>query len=69
MIKRVYTLDVGQSQQLQQRIKNKYPLINTTIEYKPQGRIVLRIYTTSNLELMNIGEIIGRFIAEQSFTL
>ena len=69
MIKRVYTLDVGQSQQLQQRIKNKYLLINTTIEYKPRGRIVLRIYTTSNLELMNIGEIIGRFIAEQSFTL
>ena len=69
MIKRVYTLDVGQSQQLQQRIKNKYPLINTTIEYKPQGRIVLRIYSTNAHELMNIGEIIGRYIAEQSFTL
>ena len=68
MIERVYTLDVGQSQQLQQRIKNKYPLINTTIEYKPQGRIVLRIYSTNAHELMNIGEIIGRYIAEQSFT-
>lgn len=68
MIERVYTLDVGQSQQLQQRIKNKYPLINTTIEYKPQGRIDLRIYTTNTQELMNIGEIIGRYIAEQSFT-
>ena len=67
MIERVYTLDVGQSQQLQQRI-NKYPNINTTIEYKPQGRIVLRIYTTNTQELMNIGEIIGRYIAEQSFT-
>ena len=65
MIERVYTLDVGQSQQ---RIKNKYPLINTTIEYKLQGRIVLRIYTTNTQELMNIGEIIGRYIAEQSFT-
>ena len=67
MIERVYTLDVGQSQQLQQRI-NKYPNINTTIEYKPQGHIVLRIYTTNTQELMNIGEIIGRYIAEQSFT-
>ena len=67
MIERVYTLDVGQSQQLQQRI-NKYPNINTTIEYKPQGHIVLRIYTTNTQELMNIGEIIGKFIAEQSFT-
>ena len=68
MIERVYTLDVGQSQQLQQRIKQSYANINTTIEYKPQGRIVLRIYTTNTQELMNIGEIIGRFIAEQSFT-
>lgn len=68
MIERVYTLDVGQSQQLQQRIKNKYPFTNTTIEYKPQGRIVLRIYTTNTQELMSIGEIIGRYIAEQSFT-
>lgn len=68
MIERVCTLDVGQSQQLQQRIKQLYPLINTTIEYKPQGRIVLRIYTTNTQELMNIGEIIGRYIAEQNFT-
>ena len=68
MIERVYTLDVGQSQQLQQRIKQSYPNINTTIEYKPQGRIILRIYTTNTQELMNIGEIIGRYIAEQSFT-
>ena len=66
MIERVYTLDVGQSQQ---RIKQSYPNINTTIGYKPQGRIVLRIYTTNTHELMNIGEIIGRFIAEQSFIL
>ena len=49
-------------------IERVYPLINTTIEYKPQGRIVLRIYTTNTQELMNIGEIIGRYIAEQSFT-
>ena len=55
MIEGVYTLDVGQSQQLQQRIKQSYPNINTTIEYKPQGRIVLRIYTTNTQELMNIG--------------
>lgn len=68
MLERVYTLDVGQSQQLQQRIKQSYPLTKTTIEYKPQGRIVLRIYSTHAHELMNIGEIIGRFIAEQSFT-
>ena len=52
MIEGVCTLDVGQSQQ---RIKQSYPNINTTIEYKPQGRIVLRIYTTNTQELMNIG--------------
>lgn len=68
MIERVYTLDVGQSQQLQQRVKNKYPLTNTTIKYKPQGRIDPKNYTTNTQELMNIGEIIGKFIAEQSFT-
>lgn len=55
MIEGVYTLDVGQPQQLQQRIKQSYPNINTTIEYKPQGRIVLMIYTTNTQELMNIG--------------
>lgn len=68
MIEKVYTLDATQSEQLQQRIKQSYPNINTTIEYKPQGRIVLRIYTTNTQELMSIGEIIGKFIAEQSFT-
>ena len=52
MIEGVCTLDVGQSQQ---RIKQSFPNINTTIEYKPQGRIVLRIYTTNTQELMNIG--------------
>lgn len=67
MIERVYTLDVGQSQQLQQRIKNKYPNVRVEFKNNPHN-INVKIHTTDTLELMGIGEIIGRYIAEQSFT-
>ncbi len=68
MIERVYMLDTSQAEQLQQRIKNKYPNVNIKFRVT-NGSLTIKIYTTDTLELMGIGEIIGRFIAEQSFTL
>ena len=67
MIERVYMLDAAQSEQLQQRIKNKYPNVNIKFRVN-HGSLSVKIYTTDTVELMGIGEIIGRYIAEQSFT-
>lgn len=68
-ISRVYNLSVGQTQDLSIILRREFPTlqIGWRVSKKP-GYVIFTFNTTDPHTLVNIGERIGKFIANQSLT-